>query len=160
MIWWIYLLLLPLLAYALWLFKAMQTQRRVRLQSSLQQQQKRQQQRQFIVDSLDILCQEFLHNNLNPSETCIRLKVLVDNLALPSDERQQFAMLDRFYQPLAAFATHQQRSQLAAAELARQDAERETLEQQFAQELTHLAEALQQRHVPQWRQHWQLPKTA
>ncbi len=144
MIWWLYLLLVPLFLYAIWLGISLLRQRQ-KLQQGLRHGE--QQQAQHAVDlrtSIDIIAQEFLHNDLNVSETCIRLKVLIDNLQLPAEQRAQFSLLDEFYSPLSQLATHQQRLDLPKSERQKQDELRAQLEQQYLHPMRELVAKLPQ----------------
>jgi len=107
-------------------------------QNTLKQQalaQKQAEKTIYLVESLQMIANNVLANDLNLSEASIRCKVLLDALMLPAEAREAFEVLDEVYQHLRVFATHEERKKLTAAERKAQDNNRIDIEGRYRQQL-------------------------
>ncbi|WP_320824667.1 DUF2489 domain-containing protein [Reinekea sp.] len=97
--------------------------------------QKQAEQTVYLVESLQLIANNVLTNDLNLSEASIRCKVLLDALMLPDEAREPYAVLDEVYQHLQVFATHEERKKLTVAERKSQDSSRIDIEGRYRQQL-------------------------
>jgi hypothetical protein len=120
-------------------------------QNALKQQalaQKQAEQAVYLVESLQLIANNVLTNDLNLSEAAIRCKVLLDALMLPAEAREPFEVLDEVYQHLQAFDTHEERKKLTAAERKAQDRSRIDIEGRYRQRLLGCFQALVRFQLP------------
>lgn len=110
-------------------------QQRQQLQQQQQQQERDAQRTAFVLDSLRILSANVIDENLNLSEATIRCKVLIDALGLSDSEREPYQVLERVFEQVQFFDTHEARKALSRQERERQDQAREAIEAQYQPEL-------------------------
>ncbi|MCJ8314720.1 MAG: DUF2489 domain-containing protein [Saccharospirillaceae bacterium] len=87
----------------------------------------------YLQTSLHVIAKSALNGELNFSEGCIRIKVLLDNLNFEMLEidglnKTQFAIVDDVYEQLQIFDTHQARKELSDKERKQQDRKRHFIE--------------------------------
>ncbi len=101
-----------------------------------------QQQRQQLLDAINIITRTMVEQDLNPTEGCIRLKVLLEKLDPELLESKEFRVIDQMYLRSREFATHKARRSLPITERLIQDQQRETLEEELKQEIQKATKAL------------------
>jgi len=95
--------------------------------------QSEQKHQNYLQTSLHVIARSVLNGELNVSEGCIRVKVLLDNLKFENLDiehldRAQFAIIDDIYEQLQDFSTHQARKELSDKERKQQDQKRHFIE--------------------------------
>ncbi|MHA7878493.1 MAG: DUF2489 domain-containing protein [Saccharospirillum sp.] len=108
-------------------------------------QQKKADRQAFALDSLRIISQNVIEEDLNLSEATIRCKILIDALELSDDEREPYRILDVVYEQVQHFDTHQARRNLDRAERQQQDKAREAIEANHQDDLIQCFKRL--RHI-------------
>lgn len=134
--------LIPLAGYALHLH--LEAKRQVGLAAEAHEKE-RQQARSNLLENLEVLARAVQDEQVNPTEGCLRIRVLLDLL----DEgghvlREDLVIFDRVHQKANHLATHQARSDLSHEEREQQDQERRALEEQYEAEIKAGAQALRQ----------------
>ncbi|BCE01613.1 DUF2489 domain-containing protein [Marinicellulosiphila megalodicopiae] len=82
----------------------------------------------YLQTSLHVIAQSYLKGELNISEACIRVKVLLDNLEMENLDKTPFSIFDEVYEKLQDFDTHQARNALPEKERKIQDRKRHFIE--------------------------------
>lgn len=121
-------IVLGLAGYAGWLLWKLRQQRQVLQRREDEFQRKKQEHEDYLIDSIQIIAQNLVSDDLNLSEGSIRLKFLLDGLGLPDEERAAFNALDELYEKVRDFDTHEARKQLSPRERNAQDRAREAHE--------------------------------
>lgn len=79
--------------------KAASALREQQEQQALELEQKAQEQRRYLIDSIRIIASAVLHDEkMTMTEGCIRIKVMLDNLAPHLHQHERFAVIERIYQ--------------------------------------------------------------
>jgi len=123
-------------------------QARLHSQLELKRSLQKQDQRDHIVESLRVISQNVLNEDLNLSEATIRCKMLLDGLLLPADHREPYVVLEDVYQLIKGFDTHQSRKSLSSAQIKKQDKERLEIEEQYREKLLQCFELLKNFSIP------------
>ncbi len=143
--WLIWMLLVISLALIAGLVLSIKRQLR-ELRQSLQQQkallEERQRQHKAVVDSIQILARSILADQVEYSEACIRIKVLLDIAAPELQEQPPFQVFDLVYRQLRTHPTHEARQTLSRSERKELDQQRWDLEETHQQAIREAAEAL------------------
>jgi len=131
------LIVLVLASYAgfLW-FQVIRNNKKTRIELELAQKEQAQAElkhQNYLQTSLHVIAQSALNDELNISEGCIRVKVLLDNLdfeALDIEglDKNDFSLIDEVYVQLQDFDTHQARKELSDKERKDQDRKRRLIE--------------------------------
>ncbi|SFC11857.1 Protein of unknown function [Marinospirillum celere] len=134
--------LIPLAGYALHLH--LEAKRQAGLAKEAQEKEL-QQARSNLLESLEILARAVQDEQVNPTEGCLRIRVLLDLL----DEgghvlRKDLVVFDEVHQKARHLATHQAREDLPREEKEKQDQERRALEEQYEAQIKEGAKALRQ----------------
>ncbi|WP_404417780.1 DUF2489 domain-containing protein [Marinospirillum sp.] len=132
--------LIPLAGYALHLH--LEAKRQV-AQAKENREKETRQARSNILENLEILARALEDEQMNPTEGCLRVRVLLDLL----DEgghvlREDLVIFDQVHQKAKHLATHQAREDLPKDEKEKQDQERRALEEQFEAQIKQGATAL------------------
>jgi|GEM_PF-1372856 hypothetical protein len=132
--------LIPLAGYALHLH--LEAKRQVARAVESRDKETRQA-RSNILENLEILARAIEDEQMNPTEGCLRVRVLLDLL----DEgghvlREDLVVFDQIHQKAKHLATHQAREELPKDEKEKQDQERRALEEQFEAQIKQGASAL------------------
>ncbi|WP_428242137.1 DUF2489 domain-containing protein [Gynuella sp.] len=140
--------ILALTAVAVVMWRRVFRQRQqVRQQTALQLERRRKQ-REELIESITVIARTLVAGEMNESEAAIRLKVLLDNLYLSEEERQQFANIEEMYEMVKDFDSHQARQQLPKNERMKQDLARNKIEIQYRDKLLKDARALLEYQFP------------
>jgi len=132
--------LIPLAGYALHLH--LESKRQVALaKENLEKERKKA--RSNLLENLEVLARAIEDGQMNPTEGCLRVRVLLDLL----DEgghvmREDLVIFDQIHQKAKHLATHQAREDLPRKEKETQDQERRALEEQFEAQIKSGATAL------------------
>lgn len=132
--------LVPLAGYALHLH--LEAKRQL-VQARETHEKETKQARSNILENLEILARALEDEQMNLTEGCLRIRVLLDLL----DEgghvlREDLVVFDQVHQKAKHLATHQAREDLPKAEKEKQDQERRALEEQFEAQIKQGAVAL------------------
>lgn len=100
-----------------------------------QRAEKQQAQRNYLIESLNVIATTFLNEELTPSEAVIRSKMLLDGLLLSEQERQPYDSIETVYQLVKNFDTHDARKALPANQRMKQDLQRENIEHEYQAQL-------------------------
>ena len=134
--------------YALYLWRQVwlqQKQQQQQLAKNKQDQIKKEQDhQQYLIKSIAVISQSAVNGELNCSEACIRLKVLLDNLDVDEQKKAPFLFFDEIYMQLQQFHTHKARLQLSEKERISEDRKRHFIELKNQAELTRLFTLLTQ----------------
>ncbi|WP_426416412.1 DUF2489 domain-containing protein [Aestuariirhabdus sp. LZHN29] len=106
-------------------------------------QELQQEQRQNLLDAINVISRSMTQDELNPTEGCIRLKLLLEKLDPELLLSPEYKVIEQMYERSREFATHQARNALSAPEKLLQDQAREALENELKLEVRNAAEALQ-----------------
>lgn len=107
------LVVLGLAAYAGWLLYQVRQQRQ-KVEAARQQRLASERAKyDYIVESCQVIARHVVEGELNISEAAIRLKVLLDNLALSDIDRQRFIAFERLFSAVKELDTHEHRAALA-----------------------------------------------
>ena len=95
----------------------------------------------YLQTSLHVIARSALNGELNISEGCIRVKVLLDNLNfemlnIEGVDESQFVIINDVYEQLQNFDTHQARKELSKKERKQQDLKRHKIELKNEEMLT------------------------
>ncbi|RRJ84048.1 DUF2489 domain-containing protein [Aestuariirhabdus litorea] len=101
-----------------------------------------QQQRQQLMEAIQIISLSMERQELNPTEGCIRLKVLLEKLDPELLQSPEYRVIEQIYERSRGFATHQARRALPSQERRHQDEAREALEAELKQEVHNAVLAL------------------
>lgn len=105
-------------------------------------QQLQQQQKQQLLEAINIIARTMVEQDLNSTEGCIRLRVLLEKLDPELLESDEYKVIDDMYQRSKEFATHKARRSLPITERLIQDQQREAMEEELKQEIKNAAQAL------------------
>ncbi|MCL6416451.1 DUF2489 domain-containing protein [Aestuariirhabdus sp. Z084] len=130
------LMILGLSVYAIYLWR--QVFRNNRRILELQQEQ-----RAKLLEAITVISTTMSRGELNPTEGCIRLKVLLEKLDPELLQSPEYKVIEQMYDRSREFATHQTRKALPATERLLQDQAREALEAELKQEVQNAVLALQ-----------------
>ncbi|GLR63201.1 DUF2489 domain-containing protein [Marinospirillum insulare] len=130
-------IIIPLAGYALHLH--FEAKRQVAIAAETHERE-RLQARANVLENLSLLAKALQDEQVNPTEGCLRVRVFLDLL----DEgvyvnHPDLIIFDRVYQQTKHLATHQERTDLAANERAKQDQEREAIEAEFSSQIQQAA---------------------
>lgn len=98
--------------------------------------------RQRGIDSIRVLARSILADQVEYSEACIRIKVLMDGVAPELSRRETYAVFDAVYEALSAHPTHEARQQLEQSQRRQLDFDRAAVERQHGAAIRVAAEAL------------------
>lgn len=135
-------IVLALAVYAGWLLWKLHEQKKTLAEHDAVFAQKKIEHEDYLIDSIRIIAQNLVEEDLNVSEGAIRLKFLLDGLGLPEEERTRFLALDALHGKVKDFDTHEARKQLSPKERMRQDSEREAHEADHRDHVIEVAEVL------------------
>lgn len=124
-LWWLVgaglVIIVALGGYALWLQLRLRRQRGAQARTEARYEQKKAEHEDYLIDSIRIIAQSMVRDDLDLSEGAIRLKFLLDGLGLPDDERSRFESFDQLYHQIKHLDTHEARQNLTPKERFRQD---------------------------------------
>ncbi|WP_167855906.1 DUF2489 domain-containing protein [Natronospirillum operosum] len=123
-------IVLGLGAYAGWLHWRLWQHRRQIAQQEAGYQRQRQVHEDYLIDSIRIIAQNMVEEDLNISEGSIRIRFLLEGMELPAEERARFQAFDDLYEQVRELDTHQARQALTPQERLRQDQVREAHERE------------------------------
>lgn len=135
-------IVLLLSVYAGWLLWKLHEQKKTLAEHDAVFAQKKIEHEDYLVESIQIIAQNMVEEDLNISEGATRLKFLLDGLGLPEEERTRFLALDALYEKIKEYDTHEARKQLSPKERLRQDNEREAHEADHRDHVIEVAEVL------------------
>lgn len=138
--------ILAVIAVWMW-WKVFKLEKYKKEQEAILRKQQREK-RDYIIESVQIIARNVVSEDLNISEAAIRLKVLLDNLMLPEDERLQFQAVDILYEKVKGFDTHQTRKELPKQERMRQDKYRMLHEAEHREQILAVAELIVEYDFP------------
>lgn len=119
-------------------------QRRAAQAAEAAYQQQAREHRQYLVDSIRLVAQAVLNDDkMTCTEGCIRLKVLLDNLAPHLHQHEDFAVIERIYAATRHIPYLQEWKALSRQEQARYQFEMVQLEAQHAAEIERAMHSLQ-----------------
>jgi len=96
-----------------------------------QQDTKQAEQREYLIDSIKVIATTILENQVELSEGCIRIKVLIDHLDASLHEQDAFKIFEKMYRDTEHMPTHQARKNTDKNFINKLD------QQRFALEKTH-----------------------
>ncbi|GGC04186.1 hypothetical protein GCM10011352_33010 [Marinobacterium zhoushanense] len=100
--------------------------------------------RQYLIDSVRIIAAAVLHDDkMTMTEGCIRLKVLLDNLAPHLHQHEQFAVINRVFEATSHIPFLEQWRALSSAEKRRYEKEMAQVEKEQGEHVRHAMQALQ-----------------
>lgn len=136
------LMVVGLAAYAGWLLLQVRQQRQRVAQSRAQRLKAEQAKHDYVVESVRVLARHIVDGELNISEGAIRLKVLLDNIALSDIDKQRFVAFERMFEQVKDLDTHASRAALTADQRKAQDRVRHKAEFQHRDAVVAAAQAL------------------
>lgn len=136
------LIILALAFYAGWLLWRLHRQKQTLQAHEAEFERRKQAHEDYLISSIQIIAQNMVSDDLNISEGSIRLKHLLDGLGLPDDERARFDAVDRLYEKVCEFDTHEARQQLPPRERRAQDEAREQHEREHRETVLTVAQSL------------------
>jgi hypothetical protein len=134
--------------YAAILVRKVKVQQLEHSKKEAEEQAKNAKQREYIIESLNVIAANVLDEGLNLSEATIRSKILLDALIVTPEQRQPFAVLDEVFEQIGHFATHNARKALKRSEIMQQDSQREAVEEKYAEALKDCFNRLRQFRDP------------
>ena len=99
------------------------------------QQAKVEQQRQMTIESIQVLARTMLAGQVELSEGCIRIKVLLDAVAPELHQDQSFAIFNKLYTDIEHMPTHEARKAVDKRFLFKLDKQRWQLENNYKVEI-------------------------
>lgn len=99
-------------------------------------------QRQYLVESIQVLARAMLADQMELSEGCIRIKVLLDNLAPRLSRDPRFQIFQQMFESLEHMPTHEARQQTDKRFVRKLDHQRFRLEREHQQAIREAAKAL------------------
>src|SRR5690554_302358 len=99
-------------------------------------------QRLHLVESIQVLARTMLEDQVELSEGCIRIKVLLDNLAPELNEDPRFQIFQKMYESMEHMPTHEARQQTDKRFVRKLDHQRFRLERENQQAIRDAARAL------------------
>ena len=136
-------IVLVLAGYAGWLHWKLYRHRSVLAAQEAEYQRQKIAHEEYLINSIHMIAQNMVEEDLNISEGAIRLKFLLDGLGLPEEERARFNALDELYAKVSDFDTHQARKALPVQERLQQDLAREEHERAHRTRVLEAARMLQ-----------------
>ena len=120
-------------AYLWWQVLSNKKQKRLALEKAKSEQDAAELKHQsYLQTSLHVIAMSAINGDLNVSEGCIRIKVLLDNLDFDAYtgeiNKEKLAIIDDVYEQLQNFDTHQARKELSEVERKKQDRKRHFIE--------------------------------
>jgi len=147
----IYLLILAGLVVILLL--SLLIRRQLRDRQAVREQQQRQriqlerearEHRRYLVDSIRIIAAAVLHDEkMTMTEGCIRLKVLLDNLAPHLHQHEQFAVINRVFEATSHIPFLEEWQALSSAQKREYEREMAQVEAEQGERVRHAMQALQ-----------------
>jgi len=116
-------------------FKVLQAQRD-------QQEAQQADQRSYLIDSIKVIATTMLEDQVELSEGCIRIKVLIDHLDASLHEQESFKIFEQMYRDTEHMPTHQARKNTDKNFIHKLDQQRFALEKQHRESIHKAAEAL------------------
>ncbi len=107
-----------------------------------EQQQELDKHRRYLVESMQVIAKTMLDDQLELSEGCIRIKVLLDNYDADLHRLDKFRVFNLMYQGLSHMPTHEARKQTDSKLIRKLDAERFKLEREHRDAIRHSAQQL------------------
>ncbi len=98
--------------------------------------------RKHLVESMQVIAKSMLDEQVELSEGCIRIKVLMDNYDPDLHQLQQFSIFSIMYSQLEHMPTHEARQQADKKLIRKLDAERFRLERHHRDEVREAAKSL------------------
>lgn len=146
-----YLLIAAGLILILILSFVIRRQLRAQHQARVEQQRQREtlerearEHRQYLIDSVRIIASAVLHDEkMTMTEGCIRLKVLLDNLAPHLHQHEQFAVINRVFEATAHIPFLEEWRALDTAQKRRYEKEMAQVERDQGESVRHAMRALQ-----------------
>ena len=108
----------------------------------LEQQTTQKEQKNYLVDSLKVLAVTILDDQVELSEACIRIKVILDHLAPALHEKEAFKVFEKMYVSTQHMPTHEARKKVDKQFIDKLDTQRFELEQTHRDEIRSAAQAL------------------
>ena|SRR5690606_20563767 len=99
-------------------------------------------QRLHLVESIQVLARTMLEDQMELSEGCIRIKVLLDNLAPELNQDPRFQIFQEMYESMEHMPTHEARQQTDKRFVRKLDHQRFRLEREHQQAIREAAKAL------------------
>ena len=115
--------------------KAIQTQQ-------AQQKAQQKEQRDYLIDSIKVIATTMLEDQVELSEGCIRIKVLIDHLDASLHENEAFKIFELMYRGTEHMPTHQARKDTDKNFLHKLDQQRFALEKQHRESIRKASLAL------------------
>ncbi len=100
--------------------------------------------RAHLRESLEVIARTMLEDQVELSEACIRLKVLIDNYDPDLHQQRGFAVFNELHARLAHMPTHQARKEADPKWIRKLDKERYRLEREYREDLRSAGEKLLQ----------------
>lgn len=132
------LICLGLVWFILRQLRVLRNARQVRLERESRQIR----QRLYLVESVRVLARSMLEDQIELSEGCIRIKVLLDNLAPELHQDPRFQIFQTMYDAMAHMPTHEVRQQTDKRFVRKLDHQRYSLEREHRQAIRVAAETL------------------
>jgi len=95
-----------------------------------------------LVESLRVLARTMIDGQLEYSEGCIRIKVLLDHLDASLHKRSEFKVFEVLYLATEHMPTHEERKKVDKRFIEKMDQQRFELEKQHREEILQAAKAL------------------
>ncbi len=100
------------------------------------------QHRQFLCSSLTILAKSLVHEQVNPTEGCIRIKTILNMLDPSLGKTEEYQIFTTIYDATTHMPIGEARKAMKLSERNRLDKERELLEQQHKERIKQAAQNL------------------
>lgn len=137
------LIVLVLAAYAGWLLWQLR-QHRQRLAAQEAQAAARQAEHEaWLAESIRIIAQHMIHEDLNLSEGALRLRALLTALGVDGAQREPYLAIDELAAEVSQFATHEDRKALSAQARLHEDRAREVHERAYRERVLAAVQPLQ-----------------
>ncbi len=125
---------------AIWMWSQVLKQQKIQRDNQAKIEKMAQEKREYIIESVRVIAANVVDEGLNISEGSIRLKVLIDNLNLPDEEKIHFDAFDKLYEQVKDLDTHQARKQLSKEKRKEQDSLRIRYEKLYEGEVLKAAQ--------------------
>ena len=98
--------------------------------------------KQHLVESLSVLAKTMIDGQLEFSEGCIRIKVLIDHFDASLHERDEFKIFEKMYAATEHMPTHEERKKVDVRFIEKMDKQCHELEQEHSEEILKASKAL------------------
>ena len=133
---------IALIAGLCWFIKTKMNALNVIKEKQLQQEKQKAEKRDYLLESIKVITTAMLEEQVELSEGCIRIKVLIDHLDASLHEQESFKIFEKMYRETEHMPTHEARKQTDKNFIHKLDQQRYALEKKYRDEIHQAAKLL------------------